>query len=90
MVYLYSKTPDVDKLFDNLSKMNSIHGRAMRIQPDTARVLSRYKAIRILSEKEYIDIYSKRKHGKFKSLIYISPNLSFQKNGKKVIFNIFK
>ena len=90
MVYLYPKTSEIDKLFDNLAKMNSIHGRAMRIPPQTAKDLSKYKAIRILSEKDLVDIMSKRKHGKFNSLIYLSPNLSFEKHGKKIIFNIFK
>lgn len=90
MVYLYSKTPDVEKLFDNFNKMNSIHGRAIRVSPETARTLSKYKAIRILNEKDMIDIMSKRKHGKFHSLVYLSPNLSFEKHGKKIIFNIYK
>ena len=90
LVNMYLKTPEMEKLFDNLGKMNSIHGRAMRISPETARTLSKCKAIRILNEKDLIDIMSKHKHGKSNSLIYLSPNLSFEKKGKKIFFNIYK
>ena len=62
----------------------------MRIPPETARALSKCKAIRILNKKDLIDIMSKHKHGKSNSLIYLSPNLSFEKKGKKIYFNIYK
>ena len=87
MPYIYPKSIEISKIFDDLIKMDGRHGRALKIKPEAANSLSKCKAIRILNEKDMVDILNKRKKGRHNSYIYISPDISIDRTGKKIFLN---
>lgn len=75
---LYPKSEDIYNLMDNLSKINSTYAKAVRIKPETAKVLSRYSTIRLLKKMDYIDI-ANCSAGKKRSILFVHPFLKIDK-----------
>ena len=81
-VFMYPKNPRIKNVLERLSKMESNCGRAMRIEPDIALQLSHDKSMRILNEKNFIDIASRRS-GPHRSILYFDKHVKIiEKNGK--------
>ena len=74
---LYPKTKELDNLLKNIVKIKTNGPRAFRTTPKIAEQLSKYKSIRYLSRKDYVDITTHRRKTK-RSIVYFSQDLKIK------------
>jgi hypothetical protein len=80
MIYFNPHNPEIEKIFNRLTKNQATLISNSRLATD----FSRHKAIRRLREKNHIYIgYDRQKH---QSIVFFPPNVKCKKNQKKGYF----